>query len=130
MSRLRSSRAGAIWNPPTWSNKARGLDCADGFIEDARMPTSHPRRDKALSLPQAAAPTTSSRLSTPALATTDAAESPASEVNVSPASAMKDDVASAHARHHRWLSENEAALNSSNEFVERNGLPLAKYRRF
>jgi antitoxin CcdA len=30
----------------------------------------------------------------------------------------------------RWLAENAEALRSSNEFVERNGLPLARYRRF
>lgn len=30
----------------------------------------------------------------------------------------------------RWLLENDEALRSSNDFVERHGLPLAKYRRF
>jgi antitoxin CcdA len=29
-----------------------------------------------------------------------------------------------------WLEANRAALQSSNEFVERHGLPLAKYRLF
>jgi len=29
-----------------------------------------------------------------------------------------------------WLEANGAALRSSNEFVERHGLPLAKYRQF
>jgi len=29
-----------------------------------------------------------------------------------------------------WLEENRAALQSSNEWVENNGLPLAQYRRF
>ena len=29
-----------------------------------------------------------------------------------------------------WLEENRAALQSSNEWVEKNGLPLARYRRF
>ncbi len=90
------------------------------------MPTSPPHREKALPLTQE----TSSRLSTPALAAIDAAEAPASEVNVSPVFATMDDGASVHARHHRWLSENKAALHSSNEFAERNGLPLAKYRHF
>lgn len=28
----------------------------------------------------------------------------------------------------QWLRENEGAIRSSNEYVERNGLPLAKYR--
>ena len=30
----------------------------------------------------------------------------------------------------RWLEENGAALQSSNEWVEKNGLPLAQYRQF
>ncbi len=29
-----------------------------------------------------------------------------------------------------WLRENKAALDSSNEFVEKHGLPLEKYRQF
>ena len=29
-----------------------------------------------------------------------------------------------------WLKENRAALRSSNEWVEKNGLPLAQYRQF
>ncbi|MDX8523342.1 type II toxin-antitoxin system CcdA family antitoxin [Mesorhizobium sp. MSK_1335] len=30
----------------------------------------------------------------------------------------------------RWQEENKAALESSNDYVKRNGLPLAKYRLF
>lgn len=30
----------------------------------------------------------------------------------------------------QWLQENKAALDSSNEYVEKHGLPLAKYRQF
>lgn len=30
----------------------------------------------------------------------------------------------------RWLAENDEALRNSNDFVERHGLPLARYRRF
>ncbi|TPI17400.1 MULTISPECIES: type II toxin-antitoxin system CcdA family antitoxin [unclassified Mesorhizobium] len=30
----------------------------------------------------------------------------------------------------RWQEENKEALESSNEYVKRNGLPLAKYRLF
>jgi antitoxin CcdA len=30
----------------------------------------------------------------------------------------------------RWLDENKAALQSSNAYVERHGLPLARYRQF
>jgi len=34
------------------------------------------------------------------------------------------------ARAQRWLAENEEALNSSNDYIERHGLPLARYRMF
>ncbi len=30
----------------------------------------------------------------------------------------------------RWLQENAAALESSNAYVEANGLPLARHRKF
>ena len=30
----------------------------------------------------------------------------------------------------RWLNENKAAIESSNAYVDRHGLPLARYRRF
>ncbi|WP_192385252.1 type II toxin-antitoxin system CcdA family antitoxin [Mesorhizobium silamurunense] len=30
----------------------------------------------------------------------------------------------------RWQEENKEALESSNDYVKRNGLPLAKYRLF
>ncbi|MFA7668890.1 MAG: type II toxin-antitoxin system CcdA family antitoxin [Burkholderiaceae bacterium] len=30
----------------------------------------------------------------------------------------------------RWLAENDEALRNSNDFVERHGLPLTRYRRF
>jgi antitoxin CcdA len=30
----------------------------------------------------------------------------------------------------QWLEENRAALQSSNEWVEKHGLPLEKYRQF
>jgi antitoxin CcdA len=36
----------------------------------------------------------------------------------------------AKTRGQRWLQENVDALASSNEYVERNGLPLARYRQF
>lgn len=29
-----------------------------------------------------------------------------------------------------WLIENKAALESSNEYVEKHGLPLSRYRQF
>jgi antitoxin CcdA len=36
----------------------------------------------------------------------------------------------AEERSRRWLEENKAALDSSNRYVERKGLPLAQYRQF
>lgn len=33
-------------------------------------------------------------------------------------------------RRERWLDENAAALDSSNAFVDNEGLPLARYRQF
>lgn len=33
-------------------------------------------------------------------------------------------------RQERWLTENKAALDSSNAFVEQRGVPLAQYRNF
>ncbi|MEY4269339.1 MAG: hypothetical protein RLZZ58_555 [Pseudomonadota bacterium] len=34
------------------------------------------------------------------------------------------------AREAKWLEENRAALDWSNEYVRKHGLPLAKYRMF
>ncbi|AQT47966.1 type II toxin-antitoxin system CcdA family antitoxin [Bartonella choladocola] len=36
----------------------------------------------------------------------------------------------AHEKAERWKRENAAALESSNEYVEKHGLPLARYRQF
>jgi antitoxin CcdA len=33
-------------------------------------------------------------------------------------------------RRERWLAENMSAINERNAWVEKNGLPLAKYRMF
>jgi antitoxin CcdA len=33
-------------------------------------------------------------------------------------------------RREKWLEENMAAIESHNEWVEKHGLPLAKYRMF
>ena len=30
----------------------------------------------------------------------------------------------------RWKQDNQAAIESSNAYVEKNGLPLARYRQF
>lgn len=36
----------------------------------------------------------------------------------------------ARTRAEQWLEENREALESSNAYVERHGLPLARYRQF
>lgn len=36
----------------------------------------------------------------------------------------------ARSRATQWLQENRAALVSSNDYVERNGLPLSEFRQF
>ena len=51
-------------------------------------------------------------------------------VNISLASAWGLEQAVKKARAERWLEENREALDSYNEWVEANGLPLAKYRLF
>ena len=51
-------------------------------------------------------------------------------VNISLASSLGLEQAVTTARNERWLEENRAALESSNAWVEANGLPLAKSRLF
>ncbi|MFT3801256.1 MAG: type II toxin-antitoxin system CcdA family antitoxin [Burkholderiaceae bacterium] len=51
-------------------------------------------------------------------------------VNISQAAEAGIAAAVAHHRQQRWLAENQAALESSNAFVEQHGLPLARYRNF
>lgn len=52
------------------------------------------------------------------------------EVNISRAAEQGLMRAIAERRAALWLEENHAALESSNAFVERNGLPLAQFRSF
>jgi antitoxin CcdA len=51
-------------------------------------------------------------------------------VNISLASARGLEQAVKAARAEHWLEENWEALESSNAWVEANGLPLEKYRPF
>ncbi|MEO3432727.1 type II toxin-antitoxin system CcdA family antitoxin [Inquilinus sp. CAU 1745] len=51
-------------------------------------------------------------------------------VNVSQAAEQGLSRAVAERRAEAWLEENRDALESSNQYVEKNGLPLAKYRQF
>jgi antitoxin CcdA len=52
------------------------------------------------------------------------------KVNISRAAEQGLVRAIAERRAAAWLEENRDALDSSNEFAERHGLPLAKYRNF
>jgi antitoxin CcdA len=51
-------------------------------------------------------------------------------VNISQASARGLEQAVAAARAIRWAAENQAAITSSNAFVEEHGLPLQSLRQF
>jgi len=51
-------------------------------------------------------------------------------VNLSRAAEEGVAAALARARSVQWIAENQKALDSSNDFVKKHGLPLAKYRRF
>ncbi|MET0574458.1 MAG: type II toxin-antitoxin system CcdA family antitoxin [Mesorhizobium sp.] len=58
------------------------------------------------------------------------AEAKELEVNISRAAEAGIAKAVADEKARRWLEENKEAIESSNRFVEENGLPLAKYRPF
>jgi len=58
------------------------------------------------------------------------AEAKALGVSISQASNRGLEEAVKKARAERWLEENMAALEASNEWMKANGLPLEKYRLF
>jgi antitoxin CcdA len=58
------------------------------------------------------------------------AEARALGVNISRAAAAGLENAVAEARAERWITENRPALDSSNAFVDSNGLPLRSLRQF
>lgn len=51
-------------------------------------------------------------------------------INVSQAAEVGLAKAVAERRAERWLKENRDAIESSNAFVDKHGLPLEKYRMF
>lgn len=57
-------------------------------------------------------------------------EAKALGVSISQASNQGLAAAVKKARCEKWLEENRAALHSYNDWVEKNGIPLAKYRMF
>jgi antitoxin CcdA len=58
------------------------------------------------------------------------AEAKALGINVSQAAEEGLAKAVASKRAELWIRENRDAIQSSNEYVEKHGLPLAKYRMF
>jgi len=58
------------------------------------------------------------------------AEARALGVNVSQAAEVGIAAAVAQRRQERWLQENQAAIHSSNAYVDERGLPLARYQAF
>ena len=69
----------------------------------------------------------------PANTTLDAAlvaEAKALGVNISLASAQGLEAAVKRARREQWLAKNADALESSNRWIEANGLPLPGHRAF
>lgn len=56
----------------------------------------------------------------------------AKELGINISRAAEESIAKAVSdeKSRRWLLENKEAIESSNEYVRRNGLPLAKYRLF
>ncbi|HTU10042.1 MAG TPA: type II toxin-antitoxin system CcdA family antitoxin [Allosphingosinicella sp.] len=51
-------------------------------------------------------------------------------INISEACEQGLEKEVARTRAEQWLKENRAALESSNAYVEKHGLPLARYRQF
>jgi antitoxin CcdA len=58
------------------------------------------------------------------------ADAKALDINVSRAAESGIAEAVRAEKGRRWLEENREALESSNAWVEKHGLPLAKYRQF
>lgn len=57
-------------------------------------------------------------------------EAKALHINISQAAEAGVAQAIARRRSELWLAENQEAIESSNTFVEKHGLPLAKHRMF
>jgi len=57
-------------------------------------------------------------------------EAKALGINVSRSAEVGIEAAVRGQKQANWLEENAAALNSSNAYVEANGLPLSQYRQF
>lgn len=82
-------------------------------ISDMKPRTRPPRRATNVTLPE------------PLLA-----EARSLQINVSQAAESGVARAVAEKRAAQWADENRDAIQSSNAYVEKHGLPLAKYRKF
>ena len=58
------------------------------------------------------------------------AEAKALSMNISRLAETGSEKAVSEVRDRRWKEENREAIDSSNAYVEKHGLPLAKYRLF
>jgi antitoxin CcdA len=58
--------------------------------------------------------------------------SQARDLDINLSRAAEDGIAKAvkAERERRWLEENAEAIRAENDYIEKNGLPLAKYRLF
>lgn len=94
------------------------------------MSAATPRRTTTQSPPLSDGSVPARKSTNVTLAVGVVAEARALGVNVSQAAEAGIAAAVARRRQERWLAENQAALESSNTFVEQHGLPLAQYRNF
>jgi antitoxin CcdA len=90
-----------------------------------KEPTSEPPSIATIQTPPASSKATNVTVDAALLA-----QAKALKINVSQAAEAGLRAAAASAEADRWLAQNAAALDSSNDFVERHGLPLARFRRF
>ncbi len=78
----------------------------------------------------ASQPTSPKKSANVALAENLLTEARRLQINISQAAEAGLASAVAEKRAQLWLQENQEAIESSNEYVEKHGLPLDKYRMF
>ena len=78
----------------------------------------------------ASQPTSSKKSANVSLAENLLTEARRLQINISQAAEAGLASAVAEKRAQLWLQENQEAIESSNEYVEKHGLPLDKYRMF
>jgi antitoxin CcdA len=88
------------------------------------------RQTKDKTMPESAAAQATRRATNITLPVDLLVEARALGLNVSQACEQGLKAAIARSRGAQWLEENREALISSNDYVERNGLPLSEFRQF